>query len=56
MVASTTRVILVVIAPWVGTAGAVSLPLVRSCGGISAADEQEPDVGEPSVEEPSGFW
>jgi hypothetical protein len=36
--AATTRVLLVVIVPWVSTAGAVSSPLVRSCGGVGAAD------------------
>jgi hypothetical protein len=35
--------------------GGVSSPLVRSCGGVGAADEQEPDMVEPNVEEPFGF-
>jgi hypothetical protein len=45
-------VLLVVMAPWVGTAGAVSSPLFRSYSGVSATDVQEPDVGEPCVEQP----
>jgi hypothetical protein len=56
--AATARVILVVMAPLAGTTGAVSSPFVRSCGGVSVADMQEPDVEESSgeelyVEEPS---
>jgi hypothetical protein len=50
--AATTWVILVVMAPWAGTVGAVPSPLVHSCGGVGAADVQEPDVEEPSGEEP----
>jgi hypothetical protein len=50
--AATAQVILVVKVPWAGTVGAVSSPLVRSCGGVSAADVQEPDVEEPYVEQP----
>jgi hypothetical protein len=58
--AATARVILVVMAPSVGTVGAVSPPLVRSCRGDDAASMQEPSVAEPSleelcVEEPSCF-
>jgi hypothetical protein len=41
-----------VMAPWDGTVGAVSLPLIRSCGGVGVADVQEPSVEEPSGEEP----
>jgi hypothetical protein len=57
-VTTTARVILVVMAPWVGNVGAVSSPLAHSCGGIGVADVQEPGVeepsgGEPYVEEPS---
>jgi hypothetical protein len=46
------RVIMVVMASWVSTVGTVLLPLVRSCGGVSVADVQEPDVEEPSGGEP----
>jgi hypothetical protein len=53
--AATARVILVVMAPWAGTAGAMPSPLVCSDGGISAVDEQEPSVGEPSVVKPSDY-
>jgi hypothetical protein len=49
---ATTRVPLVVMAQWDGTAGAVSSPLVRSCEGVSATDVQEPGVEEPRGEEP----
>jgi hypothetical protein len=51
--AATTQVILVVMAPLASTMGVMSSPLVRSCGGIDAADVQEPIEGEPCVEEPS---
>jgi hypothetical protein len=58
--AVTARVILVVMVPWASTAGVVSSPLVRSCGGVDATDEQELGMvesmeEEPCVEEPSGF-
>jgi hypothetical protein len=53
--AVTARVILMVMAPSVGTVGAMSPPLVCSCGGDDAADVQEPGVVEPSVEEPFHF-
>jgi hypothetical protein len=49
-VTATARVILVVMAPWVGNVGAVSSPLTHSYGGIGVADVQEPDVEEPSGE------
>jgi hypothetical protein len=42
------RVILVVMAPWAGTVGAVSSPLVRSSGGVGNTDVQELSVEEPS--------
>jgi hypothetical protein len=53
-------VLLAVTVPWAGTVGAVSLPLVRSCGCDGAASVQEPGVEKPSaevlcVEEPSDF-
>jgi hypothetical protein len=35
---ATARVLLVVMAPWAGTEGAVPSPLVRSCGGVGATD------------------
>jgi hypothetical protein len=50
--AVTPWVLWVVMAPWDGTMGAVSLPLIRSCGGVGVADVQEPSVEEPSGEEP----
>jgi hypothetical protein len=49
--AAIARVLLVVTIPWVDTVGAVSPPLVRSCGGDGAADVQKPDVMELSMEE-----
>jgi hypothetical protein len=51
----TTRVLLAETVPWVGTVGAVSLPLVHSCGGDGATGVQEPSVEVLCVEEPSGF-
>jgi hypothetical protein len=50
--AAAAQVILVVMAPSVGTVGAASPPLVRSCG---VADVQKPSVLESNVEEPSCF-
>jgi hypothetical protein len=55
---TTIRVILVVMAPSIGTEGVVLQPLVCSCGG---AGVQKPGVVEPSVEElcmeePIHFW
>jgi hypothetical protein len=41
-----TRVILEVMAPWVGTVGVVSSPLVRSCGGANIVDVT-PHVSKP---------
>jgi hypothetical protein len=52
---ATTRVLLVVMAQWDGTAGAVSSPLVRSCEGVGGTDVQEPGMEEPFVEEPFHF-
>jgi hypothetical protein len=49
--AATARVLLVATVSWAGTVEAVLPPLVCSCGGDDAVDEQEPAVGEPSVEE-----
>jgi hypothetical protein len=49
------RVILLEMAPSVGTVGAVTPPLVRSCRGDNAVDVQEPDVVESSVEVLSCF-
>jgi hypothetical protein len=49
---ATARVTLMVMAPWAGTVVAVSPPLVRSYGGDSTADVQEPGVEEPNGEEP----
>jgi hypothetical protein len=46
------QVILVVMAPSIGTVGAASPPLVRSYG---VADVQKPSVLESNVEEPSCF-
>jgi hypothetical protein len=48
--------LLAVMVPWTGTEGVVSLPLVRSCGGDNATDEQEPGMEELCVEEPFYFW
>jgi hypothetical protein len=55
------QVILVVMAPLAGTVGVVSSPLVRSYKGVGVADVQEPKMeepngGEPCVEEPSHSW
>jgi hypothetical protein len=47
----TAQVVLVVMAPSVGTVGVVSLPMVCSCRGNGTADMQEPNVVEPTVEE-----
>jgi hypothetical protein len=44
------RVILVEMAPSVGTVGTVSPPLVCSCGGDDVAGVQEPGAVESSVE------
>jgi hypothetical protein len=49
---ATVRVLLVMMAPWADTVGAVSSSLVCSCGGVGAVDVQEPDVEEPNGEEP----
>jgi hypothetical protein len=46
--AAMTSVILVVMAPLAGIVWAVSLPLVRSCGGDSVTNMLEPGVEEPS--------
>jgi hypothetical protein len=50
--ASTARVLLVVMAPLAGTMGAVSSPLVCSCGDVSTVDVQESSMEEPSEVEP----
>jgi hypothetical protein len=49
---ATARVTLMVMAPWAGTVVAVSPPLVRSYGGDSTADVQEPGVEEPCKDDP----
>jgi hypothetical protein len=59
--AAMAQVILVVMAPLAGTVGVVSSPLVRSYKGVGVADVQEPEMeepngGEPCVEEPSHSW
>jgi hypothetical protein len=50
-----TRVILVEMAPSGDTVGAVSPPLVHSCGGDGATDVQELGVVGPSMEVLSCF-
>jgi hypothetical protein len=50
---ATSRVLLVVMAPWTGTTGSVLSPLVRSYGGVCATDVQEPNVEEPCMEQSS---
>jgi hypothetical protein len=55
------RVLLAVMVPSVGIVGAVSPPLVLSCGDDSVVGMQDPNVVETNmevlcVEEPSGFW
>jgi hypothetical protein len=51
--AATAWVLLVVMVPWADTAVAVMSPLVRSCGGVGATDEQEPSVESPMLGEVS---
>jgi hypothetical protein len=51
VVRAATAWVILVMAPSIGTKGAVLPPLVCSYGGDGAVDVQEPDVVESSVEE-----